>query len=165
MSHVPDQPLLEALLDSWDRNNTILINLLGLMPEGGLEVRPTVSSPSIAELFTHIHYVRLVLVRDDAPEFARTMPDNEWMEDRDRDRLTQMLNESAIAVREAVASKVQTAQQMDLHYDHPILLLQHMIWHEGYHHGQIKLALKAAGIPIPDEQAGPVTWRIWFNKK
>jgi DinB family len=26
--------------------------------------------------------------------------------------------------------------------------LQHMIWHEGYHHGQIKLALKLAGRPI-----------------
>jgi hypothetical protein len=30
---------------------------------------------------------------------------------------------------------------MNLHYDHPILLLQHMLWHEGYHHGQMKLAL------------------------
>jgi hypothetical protein len=37
---------------------------------------------------------------------------------------------------------------MTLHYDHPILLLQHMLWHEGYHHGQIKLALKLAGLPI-----------------
>jgi len=39
-----------------------------------------------------------------------------------------------------------------------------MIWHEGYHHGQIKLALKLAGLPIPNEQAGPVTWRVWMNK-
>ena len=34
---------------------------------------------------------------------------------------------------------------MDLHYDHPILFLQHMLCHEGYHHGQIKRALKLAG--------------------
>ena len=27
-------------------------------------------SPSIAKLFTHIHYVRLVFVFEDAPEFA-----------------------------------------------------------------------------------------------
>ena len=31
-----------------------------------------------------------------------------------------------------------------------ILLLQHMLWHEGYHHGQIKLALKVAGRPMDD---------------
>jgi uncharacterized damage-inducible protein DinB len=54
---------------------------------------------------------------------------------------------------------------MNLHYDHPILLLQHMIWHEGYHHGQIKLALKVAGHPITDEVAGPVTGGIWMRKK
>ena len=54
---------------------------------------------------------------------------------------------------------------MDLHYDHPILLLQHMLWHEGYHHGQIKLALKVAGRPVTDEEAGPVTWDVWMRKK
>jgi uncharacterized damage-inducible protein DinB len=44
-------------------------------------------------------------------------------------------------------------------------LLQHMVWHEGYHHGQIKLALKLAGRPLTNEQAGPVTWRVWMRKK
>jgi hypothetical protein len=32
-----DQSLLAALLDSWNRNNTILVNLLRALPEGGLE--------------------------------------------------------------------------------------------------------------------------------
>ena len=40
-----------------------------------------------------------------------------------------------------------------------------MIWHEGYHHGQIKLALKLAGRPITDEKVGPVTWGVWMRKK
>jgi uncharacterized damage-inducible protein DinB len=53
---------------------------------------------------------------------------------------------------------------MDTHYDHPILLLQHMLWHEGYHHGQIKLALKMAGCPLSDDEAGPLTWSVWMNK-
>jgi hypothetical protein len=30
---------LEALLDSWDRNNIILLNLLRALPEAGLEAR------------------------------------------------------------------------------------------------------------------------------
>lgn len=54
---------------------------------------------------------------------------------------------------------------MDLNYDHPILMLQIMLWHEGYHHGQIKLALKVAGHPISDEEAGPFTWDVWRGKK
>ena len=165
-SHIsdPDQSLLETLLDSWDRNNAILVNLLRVLPEGGLEVRAMESSPSVAELFTHIHYVRLVFVSEDAPEFARRLPEEEWVVERDRDRIAQMLNDSAQAVRDAVKNRVEAGRDMDLHYDHPILLLQHMVWHEGYHHGQIKLALKLAGRPINDDEAGPVTWGVWMDK-
>ena len=165
MSDSPDQHLLEALLDSWDRNNTILVNLLRAIPEGGLEVRAMESSPSVEELFAHIHYVRLVFVFEDAPEFAREAPKKEWAAERDPDRIAEMLNDSAKVVRDAVKSRVEADRNMDFHYDHPILLLQHMIWHEGYHHGQIKLALKLAGTPITNKEAGPVTWRVWMNKK
>ena len=72
MSNAPD--LLEALLDSWDRNNTILVNLLRTVPKGAFEARATKSSPSIGELFGHVHYVRLVFVSEDAPEFAGACP-------------------------------------------------------------------------------------------
>jgi len=165
MREAPDQRLLNDLLDSWDRNNTILVNLLRALPDGGLEVRAIEGGPSTAELFTHIHYVRLVFVSEDAPEFARALPENEWMFEPNRERIAQMLNDSAKAVRDAVKIRVESGREMDLHYDHPILFLQHMIWHEGYHHGQIKLALKLAGHPITDEKAGPVTWDIWMRKK
>jgi len=169
MSRTHDQSLLEALLDSWDRNNTILLNLLRALPEGGLEARVMGGSPSVAELFAHVHYVRLVFISEDAPEFApefaKDLPEEEWMDERDPDRLAHMLNESAKAVRDAVKSRVEAGQDMNLHYDHPILLLQHMIWHEGYHHGQIKLALKATGRPLRDQEAGRVTWQVWMRKK
>jgi uncharacterized damage-inducible protein DinB len=75
-----------------------------------------------------------------------------------------MLNDSARAVRDAVRTRLETGRDMNLHYDHPILLLQHMLWHEGYHHGQMKLALKLAGRPMTDEEAGPVTWDVWMRK-
>jgi uncharacterized damage-inducible protein DinB len=165
MSRIDDQSLLEALLDSWDRNNSILLNLLRALPEGRLEARVMGDSPSVAELFTHIHYVRLVFIFEDAPEFARDLPEEEWVDERDPGRIAQMLNDSAQAVRDAIKSRVETGQDMNLHYDHPILLLQHMLWHEGYHHGQIKLALKATGRPMTDEEAGPVTWDVWMRKK
>lgn len=160
----PDKRLLDALLDSWERNNIILVNLLRALPDGGLEVRAMKGSPSVAELFMHIHYVRLVFISEDAPEFARDLPEAEWRAEGDRDRIAAMLNDSAGAVREAVKGRVEAGRAMDLHYDHPILFLQHMVWHEGYHHGQIKLALKLMGRPISDDEAGPVTWSVWMKK-
>jgi uncharacterized damage-inducible protein DinB len=157
--------MIEALLDSWDRNNTILINLRRAVADDALDIRPATGSHTIGELFMHMHYCRLIFVVEDAPEFAREMPKGEWAVERDCDRLVRMLNDSAKAVRDAVEGRLKAGREMDTHYDHPILMLQHLIWHEGYHHGQIKLALKMAGRPFDDEAIGPLTWDVWMEKR
>jgi len=161
---MPDDLLVEVLLDSWDRNNTITTNLLRAVPDGGMDVRPAADSPSIAELFSHMHYVRVVFVAEDAPEIKVEVPKGEWTAEHDRDRLAAMLTTSAAAVRDAVRARLNSGRAMDRHYDHPILMLQHLIWHEGYHHGQIKLALKMAGRAFDDEAIGPLTWDVWMEK-
>ena len=158
-------PLLDAVLDSWDRNNTILVNLLRALPDDSLDCCAAPGSPTVGQLFMHVHYVRLVFVAEDAPEFATPLPDDEWTTERDRDRMAAMLNESAAVVRDAVAARLQSGRAFELHYDHPILMLQHLIWHEGYHHGQIKVALKAAGRPLDDRDVGRLTWGVWMNKR
>ena len=164
MPTAPDDPLLDALLDSWERNNRILINLLRLVPPDLLDSWPAPASPSIGELFEHVHYVRLVFVLEDAPECARPLPEDEYAVERDVARFEQMLNESAAAVALAVRGRIAAGRAMETHYDHPILMLQHLIWHEGYHHGQIKLALKLAGRPLSDKEVGRGTWGVWMLK-
>ena len=159
-----DALLLEVLLDSWDRNNTITTNLLRAIPDGTMDLKVTAGSPSIAQLFTHMHYVRAVFVAEDAPEIPVDVPKGEWTAEHDRDRLAGMLNASANAVRDAVRTRLDSGRAMDRHYDHPILMLQHLIWHEGYHQGQIKLALKIAGRAFDDEAIGPLTWDVWMEK-
>ncbi len=91
-------------------------------------------------------------------------PKGEWAAELDRERLIRKLNESAAAVREAVRTRHTSGRAMDRHYDHPILMLQHFIWHEGYHQGQIKLVLKQNGRAMHDEEIGDVTWDIWMDK-
>jgi uncharacterized damage-inducible protein DinB len=165
MSNAPHADLLEALLDSWDRNNTIMLNLLRAVPEGGLDAQATASSPTVAQMFNHFIHERLISVSEEAPEFARDVPQQEWAVEQDREQLAQVLNDSARAVRDAVKGRVLANRQLDQNYDHPILLLQLLLWHEGYHHGQIKLALKIAGHPISDDDAGPLTWDVWRGKR
>lgn len=165
---VNDGALLDAVLDSWDRNNTILINLLGAIPAGGLDARAIEGSPSVGEMIGHIHYVRVVFVAEDAPEFSTEAPatdrEGEWKVERDLGKMAEMLRRSGTAVRDAVRGRLEAGRPMDIHYDHPILMLQHLIWHEGYHQGQIKLALKIAGMPMSNKVAGPLTWRVWMQK-
>jgi uncharacterized damage-inducible protein DinB len=165
MTDLQGQRLLDALLDSWDRSNAILLNLLRAIPPGGLDARAMDSSPSVSEMFTHIHHERMISVFEEAPEFAGHVPEHEWVIERDPDRIAQMLNDSAMRVRDAVRSRVEAGRDLNLNYDHPILLLQLLIFHESYHHGQIKLALKIAGRQVTDDDAGPLTWGVWRRRK
>jgi len=159
-----DEQVLDVLLDSWDRNNVIAVNLLRAIPSDAFDTKGSADSPSVAQLFAHMHYVRLAFVDEDAHEFARAVPEQEWAGEHDVDTLARKLDDSARAVREAVAGRVRAGKPMDRHYDHPILFLQHMIWHEGYHHGQIKLALKANGHPLANRDIGRGTWGVWMKK-
>lgn len=156
--------LLEALLDSWDRNHTITVNLLRAVPPDALDLRAAEGSPTIRGLFAHMHYCRLVFVHEDAPEHARPVPDGEWRTGADVATLEAALHESAAAMRAAVRGRILENRQFDAHYDHPLLMLQHFIWHEGYHQGQIKVALKQAGRAFDDEAIGPFTWDVWMDK-
>ena len=164
MTSVNGDRLLEIILESWDRNNRILVNLLRALPPGGLDARVTAGSPSVGEMFTHIHYVRLIFLSEDAPEFATQLPSREWINDATADFIAEELDRSARIVGDAVEVCIRRGQKMELHYDHPLLYLQHMIWHEGYHHGQMKLALKLTGRSLDDEAIGRLTWGIWMDK-
>jgi uncharacterized damage-inducible protein DinB len=157
--------LLDALLDSWRRNNVILVNLLRALPRGATDLRAADGSWTVAELFSHMHYCRLLFVQGNAPEFAVPLPEGDWRHERDVERVAARLDESARVLGEAVRGRVLAGRAMDRDYDHPILLLQHFVWHEGYHHGQIKLALKLAGRPFDDEAIGRVTWDVWMEKR
>ena len=161
MTTAQDPRLLDALLDSWDRNNRVLLNLLRAIPDSGLDARAGEGSPTVAEMFNHMHHERMVSVLENAPECAGRVPEQEWNPERDVDRISQWLEESARCVRDAVKGRVEAGRALDQDFAHPIHLLQFLIFHEGYHHGQIKLALKAAGCQIPDAEASPLTWAVW----
>ncbi len=160
-----DATLLDLLLDSWDRNHRILTNLLRALPSGALAHRALPDSPTVSELFTHMHFVRVIFLSEDAPDLAIEVPEREWVKELEVDRLAEELGRSAAAVRNAVRTLIASGRQTKVHYDHPLLFLQHMIWHEGYHHGQIKLALKAAGQAFDDDGIGGITWDVWTEKR
>src|SRR5688572_11045760 len=103
MTKAPDSGLLDALLDSWDRNHTITVNLLRALPPDSLGLRAVEGSPTVAEMFTHMHYCRVVFVFENAPEIQGGRPENEWRDERDPDRIAALLDDSARMMREAVA--------------------------------------------------------------
>ncbi|WP_337868400.1 DinB family protein [Meiothermus sp.] len=162
--------VLGALLDSFQRNNTILLNLLRALPEGGMDARAIEGSQSVGVQFSHVQNTRLFWLEQVAPEFWEgqtqlfSKDGDNWIAERDPQRIEEALRASAQAVCDAVKGRLETGQPMKgehASYDHPVLFLQHMLWHEGYHFGQIKLALKAAGHVWSDEQEEKVVWSLW----
>ena len=153
--------MLDAVLDSWDRSNRALLNLLGLIPIHGLDVRIKDGSPTFSEIFSHMHHERMVSNFENAPEYAGQVPAEEWAHERDATRIAERLEESRKRVRDAVAGRIKANRGLDHDFAHPIQLIEFLIFHDGYHHGQIKSALKTAGCPIADADTGLVIWDVW----
>jgi len=107
-----DNDLLEIILESWDRNNRILVNLLGALPPGGLEARAMPDSPSVGEMFAHIHYVRLVFLSEDAPQFPVEVPSQEWTSEKNADHMAEELDRSAKAVRDTLERLIRSGGEM-----------------------------------------------------
>jgi uncharacterized damage-inducible protein DinB len=156
--------LLEPLLDSWDRNNRIVVNLLRAIPAEGLAVRSSPEGHTVAQLFMHLAYNRLAFLEENAPESGIKAPSEEWVDEPDREQIARFLDDTSQKVRDIARTYLESGKSMAMHYDHPVLFLQHMIWHDGYHHGQIKLALKLAGLPVSNAEVGPGTWGVWMRK-
>jgi len=162
-----DRSLLAPLLEAWSRNTTILLGLLRALPPGGLDARAGPDSPSVAQLFAHLHFTRVCAVYENDARIAAARPElrlddrQEWVAEHDRECLAELLQSSAELMRGAFRGWVEEGAGRVGIYAHPVLLLQHVLWHEAYHTGQIKLALKVVGLGLSDEVAGPVTWDVW----
>jgi uncharacterized damage-inducible protein DinB len=159
------QRVYDAVLDSWERHNTALLNLVRAIPDGGLDASAMAGSPTIGQMFSHMHHERMVSVFENAPERAGEVPAIEWAPERDAQRIERMLTESWARVRDAVTSRIEDERDLDRDFAHPVQLIQFLIFHEGYHHGQIKLALKAAGRPLGDGVAGSRIWDVWRARR
>jgi uncharacterized damage-inducible protein DinB len=155
---------LDAVLEAWDRNNAVLINLVRALPAGGLQARAGAGSPTVAEMVTHLHHERMVSVQENCPEIQVDLPAREWDPEPDPERIEAMLQASGRLVRRAVQERSLAGRALDRDFAHPLHLIHFLTFHDGYHHGQIKLALKAAGIPLSDEEVGPLTWAVWRRR-
>ena len=141
------------------------VSSLGIgIPARDLEVRTTPGGHTIAQLFMHLASNRLAFLEENVPDAGFKAPPGEWVNERDPEVIARFLDETARAVREVARDHIAKGRAMAIHYDHPLLFLQHMIWHDGYHHGQIKLALQLAGRALSNETIGRGTWGVWMRK-
>lgn len=157
--------LHEAILSSWDRQARIVDAIAGLVTEANRMAKPSEDGWSLDHQLAHIHLVRRYWLSQVAPERAKTLPNtfvDGWTTPiADLDAIKAALAASTPAIRAAMEEALAGEGAPVGGYDHPVLFLQHMIWHEGWHVGLMLLALRLAGHEPAEEWEEANVWGEW----
>ncbi|MFY9235220.1 MAG: DinB family protein [Fimbriimonadaceae bacterium] len=164
--------VIEALLESWDRQCRIVEAVASLVTDENRHVKPSEGGMTLDGQLAHMHSVRKFFLSQVAPEHAAGLvssyADSEGTPIGDLDAIKSNLKASGTAVREAVREGLAKGGPMTsehVTYDTPVLLMQHMVWHDGWHVGLIFLALRLNGQEPPEEWEEPNVWGQWRTEE
>jgi uncharacterized damage-inducible protein DinB len=140
----------EQIIDTWNINNRIHLYLLEAIPPEALPGISLSKGRSVAQIFAHIHNVRLMWLKSAAPELLETVTKIEAKQPVTKEELREHLiaSDKAIAdlFRQGLASgKIKGFKP------HPVAFLGYLISHEGYHRGEIGIILTQSGHPLDDK--------------
>ncbi len=157
----------EALLESWSRQCKMLENLIGIVTPDLLLAKPSEDGWTIAFHLAHLHstrrYWHMKATNREEPvgPSLYTVTGDDWVPSMDLDEIKLRLKESETLVREWVATALDSGVTKAGNYDHPVLYLEHMIWHEGWHFALITLAIRLAGHEPSEEWEENHVWDLW----
>lgn len=159
----------EVLLDSWDRQCRIVNAVASRIDESNRHAKPSEDGWPLDLHLAHIHKVRHFFLSNVAPERAAAIGDSfvdGWETPiQDLAEIKSLLTASGVAVREAVSDALKKGVGKVGWYDNPVLFLQHMVWHEGWHVGLIFLGLRLAGQEPPQEWEETQVWGEWRTEE
>lgn len=156
-----------ALLLSWEKQCECLSNLASLMNEDLLKVKPSDDGWTLAEHFAHVKECRIGWLQDatgksvdgNVPLYEKI--GEVWVATTDFPLIMSQLANSQAAIATWMKQAMADGTQKAGSYDHPVMYLQHMIWHEGWHAGLIMLALRLAGAAPTEEWEELNLWANW----
>jgi uncharacterized damage-inducible protein DinB len=153
--------LATQLIETWHINNRVNLYLLDAIAEAALDGVASNGGRSVKLVFAHMHNVRLMWLKEAAPDVweqqdrieTKTKPDKEAIT---KARLTNALTESGEAVATMLQRGIETGRIKGFK-PHPAAFLGYIIAHEGYHRGEIGIILNQAGTPLEDK----VSYGLW----
>ncbi|WP_417881843.1 DinB family protein [Xanthomarina gelatinilytica] len=136
------------LIETWQIHNRINNYLIeGIEKDQYLEDKTANKGRTVGEQFAHIHNVRLMWLKEVAPEIFADMKKIEKTDDLDISFLINRLNESSTAM-EKLLRKGFEENRIKGFKPHPQAFLGYLIAHESHHRGQIVISLKYCGHPV-----------------
>ena len=147
----------EQLLETWAIHSRINLYLLDAIPAEALGDVSASKGRTVAEQFAHVHNVRLMWLKQAAPELLAGLEKVEKTDAADHLRLRAALESSATAIAELLRQSLAAGGRVKGFKPHVTAFLGYLVSHESHHRGQIALTLKQAGHPLDKKTA----YGIW----
>ncbi len=152
-----EDALAEQVLDTWRIHDRINRYLLAAVPAEALGAVSASKGRTVGEQFAHVHNVRLMWLKQAAPELLAGLEKIEKDGAGDADALRAALEGSGRAVEELLRRGLEAGGRIKGFKPHTAAFLGYLVSHESHHRGQIALTLKHAGHPLERK----VAYGIW----
>ncbi len=149
------------ILDVWRIHSRIDLYVLNAVPPEALSGASASKGRSVGQMFAHIHNVRLMWLKEAAPELMDGLTKVENENATDKALLRRSLEASGSAV-EALAEKgLQPGGRIKGFKPHATAFLGYLVSHEAYHLGEIGMTLAQSGHPLDRKTAyGMWEWGV-----
>jgi uncharacterized damage-inducible protein DinB len=152
-----DGALAEQVLETWRIHERINRYLLAAVPAEALRAVSASKGRTVGEQFAHVHNVRLMWLKQAAPELMAGLEKIEKDAAGDADVLRAGLEASGRAIEELLRRGVEDGGRIKGFKPHAAAFLGYLVSHESHHRGQIALTLKQAGQPLEKK----VAYGLW----
>jgi uncharacterized damage-inducible protein DinB len=144
-------------LETWDVHNRVNLYLLDAVAPEHLEDVSASKGRSVGEQFAHMHNVRLMWLKQAAPELLGGLKKFEKGNGADKETLRRALADSGQAINLLLRKSLESGGKVKWFKPHAVAFLGYLISHESHHRGQVALSLKQSGHRLGNK----VLYGIW----
>lgn len=145
------------LIETWEIHDRINMYLLDAIDPEHLKDLAASKGRNIGEQFAHIHNVRLMWLKQSAPELMGKLAKIEKEHAIDKRLLQRSLAESGQTISRLLTKGLESDGKIKGFKPHVAAFLGYLISHESHHRGQIALALKQSNHPVSKK----ILFGIW----
>lgn len=148
------------ILDTWAINDRVNRYVLDAIPAEALSGVSASKGRSVGEQFAHVHNVRLMWLKEAAPDLLTGLAKVEKGEATDKERLRAALAASGAAIGDLLRRGLETGRIKGFK-PHAVAFLGYLLAHEAYHRGEIGIVLAQSGHPLDQRIAyGQWEWGV-----
>ena len=147
----------KQFLEAWEIHNRINLFLLDAIDAEHLKETAASKGRNVGEQFAHIHNVRLMWLKQAAPESIGQLKKIEKEDATDKKLLRQSIIDSGQAMNILFSKSIEAGGKIKGFKPHAAAFLGYLVSHESHHRGQIALTLKQSGHPLSKK----VSFGLW----